>query len=89
MEITLRRYISVIWYWLSAQQLLVNRSRVRLMVEPAVDEDKKFRMVMRNFGVKKQFGSDGVRTRAGLVLLLACSEAFNHGVVSILAQRIV
>ena len=43
---------------------------------------------MRNLGVRKPFGSDGVRTRAGLVLLLAYSEALNHGVVGILAQRI-
>ncbi len=33
-------------------------------------------------------GSDGGRTRAGLILLIACSEAFNRGVVGILAQHI-
>ena len=33
-------------------------------------------------------GSDGVRTRAGLILFLACSEAFNRNVVGIISQRI-
>jgi hypothetical protein len=32
------------------------------MVEPAVGKDKKFRMMMRNLGVQKPFGSDGIRT---------------------------
>ena len=33
-------------------------------------------------------GTEGVRTLAGLVLVLVCSEALNQGVVGILAQRI-
>jgi hypothetical protein len=33
-------------------------------------------------------GTEEGRTRAGLVLLLACSEAFNRGAVGIIAQRI-
>ncbi len=41
-----------------------------------------------DFCVRGYDGSDGVRTRAGLILLLACSEALNHGVVGIIAQRI-
>ncbi len=36
---------------------------------------------------KRRDGDDGVRTCAGLILLLTCSEAFNRGVVGILAQR--
>ena len=35
-----------------------------------------------------QIGSDGLRTRAGLVLLLACDELFTRTIIGIVAQRI-
>ena len=35
-----------------------------------------------------QIGSDGGRTRTGLVLLLACDELFSRTIIGIVAERI-
>jgi hypothetical protein len=52
---------------------------------------KKNPINLGNFGkflVKNRFGSDGGRTRTGLVLLLACDELFSRTIIGIVAQQI-
>jgi hypothetical protein len=44
--------------------------------------------IFGKFSVKNRFGDDGVRTRTGLVLLLACDELFNRTIIGIIAHRI-
>jgi hypothetical protein len=58
------------------------------VVEPAVGKNKKFRMIMRNFACENWNGSDGLRTRAGLVLILAFDDLINRTMVGIVAKHI-
>jgi hypothetical protein len=52
------------------------------------EKSPSFWGIFGKFLVKNRFGSDGGRTRPGLVLLLACDELFNRTIIGIVAQQI-